>query len=259
MLSVDALCPACKRPLSAHLPSARRAPEDVPPDKVAVVNGRCIVAGQRAPQKCCWVALGEPMTPEEYGDRFDAGTIALEPCPGCGGPLSAWGSFSRTLAKREAGVTEDLELRRGRCCNPDCPVCTVTHYPCFVTPYQTVPTAEREAAARAHLEPDVGWSAVARGVPWSLCTVQRWERRLARRAAEVLTGLLAIWQMLDHRAPTEVPSGENRCGLLRAMFRVADAVVGVLRTREGWTAPLPSLAVSRLFRPPGPTTLPVWT
>ena len=115
MLSVDALHPACKRPLSAHLPSARRAPEDVPPDKVAVVNGRCIVAGQRAPQKCCWVALGEPMTPEEYGDRFDAGTIALEPCPGCGGPLSAWGSFSRTLAKREAGVTEDLELRRGRC------------------------------------------------------------------------------------------------------------------------------------------------
>jgi hypothetical protein len=259
MLSVDVLCPACKRPLAAHLPSRRRAPADVPVGKVAVVNGRCIVAGERAPQKCCWVALGEPMTLDEYRERFEAETIPLEPCPCCGGRLNAWGSFPRTLVEGEAGVAVDLELLRGRCPNPECPVCTVTHYPSFVTPYATVSTGEREAAVRAHLEPGKSWSGVSRSVPWSLCTVQRWERRLARRAAEVLIGLLGVWQVLDHRAPTEVPSGETRSGLLRAMFRVADAVAGGLRSGEGWTAPLPGLAVPRLFRPRAPTTLPVWT
>lgn len=259
MPSVGGLCAACKMSVADHLPSVRYAPGEVPPGKVAVVNGRCIVDGARAPQKCCWVLLGEPMTPEEYRERFDAGTISLEPCPCCGVALAPWGSCPRTLAEGEPLALKGLELLRGRCHNPDCPVCTVTHYPCFVTPYHTVPTAEREAAVRAHVEQDLSWSQVRKRVPWVLASVQRWERRLAARAIEVTTGLLAVWQRLDHRAPAEVRSGEGRRGQLRAMFEVCADVGVLLRRQEGWTAPVPDLALPRMFRPPAPTTLPVWT
>lgn len=257
MLSVGPMCPGCKRPLADHLPSRRRAPEEVPPGKVAVVNGRCVAEGQAAPQKCCWVALSRPMTVQEYVEGLGAGRMPLEPCPGCGGRLVAWGSCRRTLA--EGSTLHDLRLRRGRCLHPDCPVCTVTHYPCFVTPYHVVPTDEREAAIRARAERGCSWSELAPTVPSAtLGTVQRWVRRLTARAAEIIIGLLALWQRLDPGAPAEVRGGQARGGLLRAMFRVCDGVRGLLRDREGWRAPLPSLAVPRLFRPAAPTPLPVW-
>lgn len=259
MPSVGDLCPACKRPVADHLPSTRYPPENVPPGKVAVVNGRCVVDRERAPQKVCWVLLREPMTPEEYRKRFEAGTIPLEPCPCCGGELARWGSFPRTLAEGEPPTLQGLRLLRGRCTNEKCPVCTVTHYVCFVTPYHVVPTAEREAAVRAHTEQGLSWSAVGQGAPWALVSVQRWYRQIATRAAEVVTGLLAVWQRVDHRAPAEVRTGGTRRGLLQAMFRVCDAVGELLRQNEGWTMPVPGLAVPRMFRPAAPTTLPVWT
>jgi hypothetical protein len=258
MPSVGDLCPACKRPVADHLPSSRYAPREVPPGKVAVVNGRCTVAGERAPQKCCWVLLREGMTPGEYRERFAAGRIALEPCPCCGGPLLAWGSCPRRLVEGEGVVLQGLRLRRGRCPNPDCPVRTVTHYPVFVTPYQVVATAEREAAVRAHVVEGWSWSTVQRRVPWLLTTVQRWERRLAVRAAEVATGLLAVWQRLDEGAPAELRAGAGRRGLLQAMFAVCDAVGELLRPQLGWTAGVPGLALPRLVRPTAPTPLPVW-
>lgn len=261
MLSVGPLCPACKGPLADHLPSGQRVAEHVPPGKVPVVNGRCIVNGAPAAQKCCWVQLHEPLTLEQYRERFATETIPLEPCPCCGGHLEAWGSCPRTLAEAEPPAWRNLRLLRGRCANVDCPACTVTHYPCFVTPYSTVPTAEREAAVRAHGEQGLSWSEVGKQQPWVLASVQRWGRQLKERAAEVTTGLLAVWQRLDHAAPAELraepPQAERSA--LRAMFRVCDAVAALLRDREGWTAPVPALAVPRMFRPPAPTTLPVWT
>jgi hypothetical protein len=259
MPSVGARCPACKMPVADHLPASRYPPADVPLGKVAVVNGRCIVAGERARQKCCWVVLREPMTVAEYRERFEAGTIPLEACPCCAGRLVSWGSFGRTLAEGEPLALQGLRLLRGLCPKVDCPVCTVTHYPCFLTPYHVVPTAQRESAVRAHVEEGLSWSAARERLPWVVGTVQRWERGLAVRAGEVTTGMLGVWQRLDQQAPAELRPGQTRRDLLRAMFRVCDAVRDLLRRHEGWAAPVPGLAVPRMFRPPAPTTLPVWT
>ena len=259
MLSVGGLCPGCKMPMADHLPSGRGPRAEVPEGKVDVANGRCIVAGTRALQKCCWAQLRDPMTPEGYRMRFEAGAIALEPYPCCGGPLTAWGSFPRKLAEGEPPTLRGLRLLRGRCPNPECPVCTVTHYPCFITPYRVEPTAQREAAVRAHVVKGQPWSKVAKQVPYALETLRRWEREIAARAVEVVIGLLAVWQRLDHRAPAEMLSGGTRRGLLRALFGVCDAVAERLRVREEWQTSVPALAVPRMFRPAAPTTLPVWT
>lgn len=260
MLSVGPLCPACKRPLADHLPSRRRVPAEVPPGKVAVVNGRCLVEGEPAAQKCCWVQLREPVTPQEYRERFRAKSIPLEPCPCCGGPLEAWGSFPRTLVEGEPPLLEGLRLLRGRCRNGECAVCTVTHYPCFVTPYSTVPTAAREAALRGHAE-GASWSEVAEQEPWSLGTVQRWASEVATRAVEAATGMLSLWHRLDPGAPAELRAEPSQAAwsAVQLMFRICDAIRVLLQEREGWTAPVPALAVLRMFRPPAPTTLPVWT
>ena len=263
MPSVDAMCPACKRAVADHLQFRRWPPSEVPEGRIAVVNGRCFPAGQPAPQKCCWVQLGERMTPGEYRERFLARSISLEACPSCGGHLERWGSVPRHLAEGEPPKLEGLRLLRGRCVNPGCPVCTVTHYPCFVTPYDTVPTAEREAAVRAHEEQGLSWSRLQKVEKkgWVAATVQRWVRRLRKRAAAVTIGVLAVWQALDHAAPAELrpePPQAEWSPLLR-MFRVCDSVRDLLQGREGWTAPVPALAVPRMFRPPEPTTLPVWT
>lgn len=259
MPSVSDVCPACKRPVADHLPSTRYAPDEAPPGKVVVVNGRCIVGDERASQKCCWVQLHEPMTPAEYRQRFDAGTILLEPCPCCGGRLTPWGSFSRKLAEVDPPWLEGLRLLRGWCPNPDCTICTVTHYPCFATPYHTAPTALREAVVRAHVEEGVNWETLAQRVPWSVASLQRWQARIAERAVEVVIGLTAVRQRLDPRAPASLRSVAGRRGLLQAMFGVCGAVRDLLAEREGWTVPVPGLAVPRIFRPPAPTTLPVWT
>ena len=55
MPSVGGLCPACKRPIGVHLPSARYPRSAVPVGWVDVVNGRCRVQGQPAAQRC-WYA-----------------------------------------------------------------------------------------------------------------------------------------------------------------------------------------------------------
>lgn len=263
MRSVNPMCPACKRPLADHLPSRRRVPEHVPAGKIPVVNGRCIVDGVRAPQKCCWVQLRKPLTVKQYQKKFDKGLIQLEPCPSCRGRLEMWGSCPRTLQDGEPQSMRGLRLLRGRCRNAECPVCTVTHYPCFITPYLTVSTAEREAAVRAHEEQGLSWSRLQKVEKkgWVAATVQRWVRRLRKRAAAVTIGVLAVWQALDHAAPAELrpePPQAEWSPLLR-MFRVCDSVRDLLQGREGWTAPVPALAVPRMFRPLEPTTLPVWT
>ena len=265
VLSVDGLCPACKRRVADHLRSARREPESVPPGKVAVVNGRCVPDCKRAAQKLSWVALSEPMTPADYRERLKAKAIALEPCPGCGGALVAWGVVRRRLAEGEALLLGGLLLLRGRCMNRDCPVCTVTHYPCFVTPYQVLPTGEREAAVRAYAaEAECGEKPRHDGglpgdAAWAPVTVMRWVRCVLQRAAAVTVGLHGVWLGLDDAAPSEVKSDDTRRGRLRLMFKVCDAVADLLRRAEGWTAPLPALALPRMVRPLPPTTLPVWT
>jgi hypothetical protein len=259
MPSVGGVCPACKRPIGVHLPSARYPRQAVPVGWVDVVNGRCRVEGQPAAQKCCWVQLREVMTPAEYRARVEDGKIALEPCPCCGGRLRPHDRFERHLAEGEPAVLQGLRLVRGRCTNPDCPVCTVTHYPCFLSPYHVVATAEREAAVRAHCEQGLSWSAMAEQGKWEPASVRRWQRAIAARAADVVTGLLALWQRLDHQAPAEMRVGLGRGELLQVVFGVCAAVAALLAPKEGWQAPVPALAVPRMFRPAPPTTLPVWT
>jgi hypothetical protein len=231
----------------------------VPAGWVEVVNGRCRVDGRAAAQKCCWVQLGEVMTPGEYRGRIEAGTIALEGCPCCGERLGPHGSVARHLLEGEPGALAGLRLLRGRCRNPECPICTVTHYPCFLTPYHVVATSEREAAVRAHCEQGASWSAMAKQGKWLPQSVQRWQRAIAARAVEIVTGLLATWQRLDHRAPAEVRVGQGRGELLAAMFRLCAAVASVLAPEEGWRVSVPALAVPRMLLPEPPTPLPVWT
>ena len=257
MSSVGGVCPGCKRALADHLPSSRMMPAEVPAGKVAVVNGRCVVDGERAAQKCCWVQLREPMTLEEYRGRFVTKTIALEPCPGCGGRLTGWGSFPRDVVDGDS-LLGKIRLLRGLCPDTACPVCTVTHYPVFLTPYQAVPTAEREAAVRARAG-GLSWSEVGRVVLWPVSTVRRWCGEIITRATEATVGMLGVWQHVDDRAPVGVPAERTRWGRLLALFRICDAVGEVPRAREGWRAPVPALAVPRMFRPVAPTTLPVWT
>ena len=256
MPSVDGLCPACKMPLVDHLASRRYLPAEVPPGKIAVVNGRCIVAGQRAPQKGCWVPLREPMTPQEYRRRFEAKTIPLEPCPWCKGRLVPWGSFPRTLAEGEPPELQELRLLRGLCQDRDCPMCTVTHYPSFITPYHPVPTAQREAVVRARAQ-GASWLTLTAQV--ARTTARRWCEAVEARATEVWLGLTTVRNRLDPQAPAP-PGKAEACGPnLPAMFEVCDAVGAMLARAEGWVEELPALAIPRLFQPPAPTTLPVWT
>ena len=105
---------------------------------------------------------------------------------------------------------------------------------------------------RAHVGRGLSWSTVGEQVPWALTSVQRWHLELAARVAEVVTGLLAVWQWLDHQAPTEMRTGGTRDGLLRALFRVCDAVGDLLPRQEGWPAPVPGLAIPPMFRPAAP-------
>ena len=255
MPSVDGLCPACKMPMVDHLASSRCAPTEVPPGRVPVVNGRCIVAGEPAPQECCWVALREPVTPQDYRRRFEAKTIPLGPCPGCKGRLVSRGSCPRTLAEGESSVLQGLRLLRGRCPNRDCPTCTVTHYPCFVTPYHPVSTAQREAVVRARAQ-GASWLTLTARV--ARTTARRWCRAVEARATEVWLGLTAIRYRLDPQAPAPPGKAEDGGPKLPAMFEVCDAV-GALLARAGWVEAMPALTIPRVFQPPAPTTLPVWT
>lgn len=136
---------------------------------------------------------------------------------------------------------------------------TVTHYPCFLSPYHVVATAEREVAVRAHREEGASRSAMAKQGTWPPQSVQRWQRSIAARAAEAFTGLLAVWQRLDHQAPAEIRVEQGRSELLAAMFGVCAAVASVLAPREGWRVSGPSPAVPRMFRPEPPRPLPAWT
>ena len=253
MPSVGCLCAACKHPLEDHLPSSARLPAEVPAGKVAVVNGRCIGPNGRALQKMCWVALAEPMTPAEYRRRLAEGTVRLERCPACHGRLVTHGRFHRTLLG-PGGQPERIELLRGRCPNRECPVCTVTHYPLFMTPYHVVPTAEREATVRARAE-GASWLNLKATV--ALSTARRWYRDVAARADEVLIGLTAAQHRLDPSAPALPRPANTLAKKLQAMFWVCDAVRALLAASGGWA--VPALAVARLFQPPGPTPLPVWT
>lgn len=255
MSSVGGVCPGCKRALADHLPSSRMMPAEVPAGKVAVVNGRCVVDGEPAPQKCCWVQLREPMTLEAYRERHAARTIKLEPCPGCGGRLTRWGSFLRKVVEG-ASVLGEIRLLRGLCTDDGCPVCTVTHYPVFLTPYEVVPTVEREEAIRSYA---IGGSWLAIANRWPVSTVQRWVRGILERAMDVTVGMLGVWQRVDDQAPVGIPTERSKRGQLMALFGVCDAVGEWLRAREGWEIAVPALAVPRMFRPMAPTTLPVWT
>ena len=167
----------------------------------------------------------------------------------------AHGQFSRTLVGPD-GKVEELELLRGRCRNADCPVCTVTHYPSFATPYHAVPTAAREAVVRARAG-GASWLAVTAQVAWT--TARRWCQSVEDRATEVWIGLTAIRYRLDPKAPRPPGKAEAPGPDLPAMFEVCDAVGALLAEADGWVKSMPSLSIPRLFQPLAPTTLPVWT
>jgi hypothetical protein len=250
-----ALCPGCRRPLALHPRSAYQWRET---DGLDVCRGRCRLGKERAPQKCCWVLMSELMTEAEYRQRYENEAPPMEPCPCCGGHLQHQGRFPRRLASEDGTTVEPLWLYRGLCPNPACPVVTVTHYPWFVTPYEVVPTTQREAAVRAWAD-GRGFPALGQETGYDAKTLARWTAGVLARASEVTTGLLAVWQRLDPAAPAGVADEPAPRGRLRAMFRVCDAVATLLSTVEGWRVQLPCLSLPRLFRPPGPSPLPVWT
>ena len=212
----------------------------------------------RAPQKCCWVMMSELMTIAEYRQRYESEPPPMEPCPCCGGHLQHQGRFPRRLASEDGTTVEPLWLYRGLCPNPACPVVTVTHYPWFVTPYEVVPTTQREAAIRAWAD-GRGLAVLSRETGYDAKTLARWTAGVLGRAGEVTTGVLGVWQRLDAAAPADVGDEPAPRVRLRAMFRVCDAVAALLAAVEGWRVHLPRLCLSRMFRPPGPSPLPVWT
>jgi hypothetical protein len=73
----------------------------------------------------------------------------------------------------------------------------------------------------------------------------------------VLIGLGAVWQRLDAGAPALPGRTGTPVEKLDAMFIVCDAVRKQFAQAKGWE--VPALAIPRLFRPPAPTLLPVWT
>ena len=243
-------------PLALHPRSAYQWRES---DGLDSCRGRCRLGAVRAPQKCCWVALSEPMTEAEYWRRYEDEPPPLEPCPCCGGSLQHHGRFPPLLASEDGTTVEPLWLYRGLCPNPACPIVTVTHYPCFVTPYKLVPVGRREAAVRAWAEQGESWAALSRASGYEAKTLMRWTAEVLGRAAEVTTGLLGVWHHLDPQAPADVGDEPGPRARLRAMFRVCDPVAAWLSAVEVWRAHPPRLSVARLFRPPGPSLLPVWT
>lgn len=254
-------CPACKRRLSEHTPSERH-PRSAEAGKVAVANGRCRPGGEPAPQKLSWVTLREELTEAEYRERYTDRAPPLEPCPGCGGKLHGHGRYGRGFGEEGGVRVNPLPLYRGLCPQPACPVVTVTHYPCFVTPYEIAPTSQREAVVRERAERRRSWASLSAQAGYAPQTVRRWVRRVQARAAEILVGLSAALLWLDPGAALERTEGATRGGargdLLPAMFRVADTVVEVLTEAGAWREGTPRLGLPRLLRPPGPSPLPVW-
>lgn len=253
-------CPACKRELNEHLSSGKQ-PRAVS-GKIDVVNGRCWSYGEPAPQKFSWVQMSELLTEEEYRAKYTDQPPPLEPCPGCGGRLNHHSSYQRGLGEEGIALVNPLPIYRGLCTNDDCPVVTVTHFPCFVTPYEVAPTALREKVVRAHVA-GRSWAALEDESRYSAATLRRWTAEVKERAAEVTVGLLAVRQRLLAQAPAGIPAGPDGCVTitadpLRTMFRVIDAVAGLLAGRHRWREGMPGLALPRALSPPGASPLPVW-
>ena len=237
------LCTGCRQPLHHHFRSGRILREAA--NGIGVCNGRCYPSGEKAKQKLSWVAMSEPLTEEEYRQRYSATMPPLmEPCPGCGGRLGHHGYFERRQVK--LGELEPLLLFRGICRNPGCPVVTVTHYPPFVTPYSVFPTAVREAGILESLAR--GLEAAAAGIGCSTRTVLRWRKALGERLGELVSGVAGLIMRLDPLWP--LPSVQS--GLEAAFALCAKA-------RElTFSHATPLLAVARL-RLPWPSALPVFT
>ncbi|MCL6451835.1 MAG: hypothetical protein K6T75_11130 [Acetobacteraceae bacterium] len=137
---------------------------------------------------------------------------------------------------------------------------TVTHYPCFVVPYKTVPAARREAVVRGRVEDGRSWAKLSEEAGYSPATVRRWVAEVNRRAPEIVTGILAILQRLVTQTPASIPAGDGVAGrgAPRAMFRVADALTVLLAGAGTGREEMPRLSLPRVLRPPGPSPLPVW-
>ena len=211
-----------------------------------MANGRCYPGGVKAKQKLSWVAMSEVLTEEEYRRRYDeAASPVMEPCPGCGGRLRYLGHFERRFL--DDGVLEPLMLFRGICGNRACPVVSVTHYPCFVTPYSVFPTHLREAAIQTSLR----YGVVVAGAEFgcSARTVLRWRQAVKERLGELVSGVAGLIMRLEPLWP--LPQGQGLGGLALAF-----ALLGEAGRLLGWRGPL--LAIARL-RPSWPSALPVFT
>jgi hypothetical protein len=241
-MSLDGPCPGCKHSLAAHPRSAPSARDLA--DGIDLVRGRCIVAGERAPQKLCWVLLVGPLTVGEYLDAYEDTAPPRPPCPACGGVTVLHGSYWRLVAEDPVRPTL-VRLYRVLCKEPGCPVVTVTLYPPFVTPYMPFPTAVREQAMRDHDGGSASWRHLAQAIGVTLDTLRRWARQLRARAASLRAGFLSI--LVDTDIQFRLPRARDGPSL----WVLADAAAAAVG-RSQW----PRLAVARLALDVGP--LPVW-
>jgi hypothetical protein len=242
IVSVDAPCPACKRSLAIHWPSAPSARGQA--GGVVVVRGRCIVDGARAPQKLCWAPAAAPLSVQAYLKVCGHSPPPSPACPGCGGPTVRHGVYWRRVADDSVRPTP-VPIYRFCCKRPDCPVVTITLYPPFITPYMPFPTAVREQAVRDHDEHHTPWDALARVVGVAPDTLRRWARRLRARAAALRAAFVAI--VITSDALASLPPSRDG----PSIWVIGDGAAHRIGL-PSW----PRLALTRLVLTQGP--VPVW-
>lgn len=211
-----------------------------------MVRGRCIVAGTRAPQKLCWVALSGVPTLEDYQAIYGDRSPPPPPCPACRGPTVRHGSFERHLAI-DPVLPVSMRLFRAKCNLASCPVVTITLYPPFVLPYLQVPAQVRDDAVRARQEDATSRPQMAKLIGYTVPALRRWERAVRKRTGELKAAFLVL---LDRYAPAHLPPPSRPPP---SLWELSDVCALALDF-----ASLPRLSIPRVALDPLLVRLPVW-
>lgn len=170
-------------------------------------------------------------------------------CPGCDGPLRAWG-FARRRSIRTLTGEANLRPRRTWC-----PVCRSGHvlFPAWSVPRRK-DAAEVITAALVAKVKGAGHRAIATSLGRPAATVRGWLRRVTpqaeglRRLATISLRDLDASAVLGTAAPTELGDAIEALGLARAAAVRALGPSGSLRVHAflaWWLAPGPSQRASQ--------------